>query len=387
MKIAMIGQKIIPSRTGGIEVHVLELAKRMVEQGHEVDVICRKSHCELKTCSQKGIKPKCKYCDIDILCVSNIKTKSLDAISYAFFATLKSLFKGYDIIHYHALGPSTMAFIPRIFGKKVVCTVHGLDWQRDKWGSFATNYLKFGEFASARFANKTITVGEKLVEYYKKKYNKEVVYIPNGIDKPQIVQPDIIRSKYQLEKNQYILFLARLVPEKGCHLLIEAFKKSNINKKLVIAGGSSHSDDYENSLHVLGKDDDRIVFTGFITGKVLEELYSNAYLYVLPSSIEGLPISLLEALSYGNCCLVSNIEENIAVIKNGEKLMGHTFISGDEDSLKQELSYLVENLDIVNEHKGKAVKYVLDKFNWNNVVEDTVEVYRSTIKYPRRRTK
>ena len=387
MKIAMIGQKIIPSRTGGIEIHVLELSKRMVKQGHEVDVFCRKSYCELKTCSQKGIKQECKYNDINIICVFNINTKRLDSISYTFFATLKSLFKSYDIIHYHALGPSTMAFIPRLFGEKVICTVHGLDWQREKWGSFATIYLKIGEFASAKFANKTITVGEKLVGYYKRKYNKEVVYIPNGIEKPQIVQADIIQSKYRLEKDQFILFLARLVPEKGCHLLIEAFKKSNINKKLVIAGGSSHSDDYENSLHELGKEDERIIFTGFITGKILEELYSNAYVYVLPSSIEGLPISLLEALSYGNCCLVSNIEENIAVIKNEEQLMGHTFISGDENSLKQELSYLVDNIEQVKAHKDKAAKHVLDNFNWDNVVEDTVEVYKSTVKYARRRAK
>lgn len=379
MKIAMIGQKIIPSRSGGIEVHVLELAKRMVAQGHEVEVICRKSHCDRKKCFQNGVKLKCKYYDIDIFCVSNIKTRSLDAISYAFFATVKSLFKGYDVIHYHALGPSTMAFIPRIFGKRVVCTVHGLDWQRDKWGLFATNYLKFGEFASARFANQTITVGEKLVEYYRKKYNKEIVYIPNGVNKPQILEPDIIQTEYKLVKNQYILFLARLVPEKGCHLLIEAFKKSNINKKLVIAGGSSHSNDYEKFLHNIGKDDERIIFTGFIVGKVLEELYSNAYTYVLPSSIEGLPISLLEALSYGNCCLVSNIEENMAVLKNSDQMIGHTFISGNEDSLKNELTYLVDNPNVVNAHREKASKYVLDNFNWDKVVDDTLKVYESAL--------
>jgi glycosyltransferase involved in cell wall biosynthesis len=377
MKIAMIGQKIILSRSGGIEVHVLELAKRMVEQGHEVDVICRKSYCEEKTCLQRGVKQKCKYCGINILCVSNIKTKSMDAISYAFFATLKSLFKGYDIIHYHALGPSTMAFIPRLFGKKVVCTVHGLDWQRDKWGKFASAYLKFGEFASARFANRTITVGEKLVGYYKQKYNRDIVYIPNGVVRPMIRNAEIIQTRYGLEKDSYILFLARLVPEKGCHLLIEAFTKSCINMKLVIAGGSSHTDEYEASLHTLGKSDGRIIFTGFITGKILEELYTNAYIYVLPSTIEGLPISLLEALSYGNCCLVSDIEENISVIKDGNNYMGHVFVNKDEYSLIRELEYLVEKSDIVQSYKVKAANYVLNKYEWNKTVEETLRIYKS----------
>lgn len=375
MKIAMIGQKIIPSRSGGIEIHVLELAKRMVKLGHEVDVICRHSHCEHKECLRNDRKYHCTYKGINIICVSNIKSKSLDAISYAFIATIKSLMKNYDVIHYHALGPTTMAILPKLLGKKVVATVHGLDWQRGKWGRFATAYLKFGEYASAKFAHETITVGEKLVKYYSRKYRKKISYIPNGIEKPVIKECNIINEKYGLKKDEYILFLARLVPEKGCHTLIEAYKKTSTKKKLIVAGGSSHSNAYEELLHDLGKDDERIVFTGFITGEILEELYSNSYCYILPSTIEGLPISLLEALSYGNCCLVSDIEENLSVIQTEENMFSSTFKVDNEHDLRNEIELLLNNENVVTSFKSKAASHVLEKYNWDDVVEETISVY------------
>lgn len=366
MKIAMIGQKGIPSRSGGIEIHVEEISKRLVKIDCEVDVYCRKGYCSNSSDCYEGIHLKF---------APYIHSKHLDAITHTFTSTIKALFSGCDIFHYHALGPATLSFIPRIFGKKVVCTVHGLDWQRGKWGGFASKYLKFGEYASARFAHKTINVSENLVKYYSEKYGIDTKFIPNGVEKHDKVEPDIIKSSYGLEKDSYILFLARLVPEKGAHYLIEAYKKLKTDKKLVIAGGSSHSTEYETSLHNLGEDNQNIIFTGFVSGQLLEELYSNAYLYVLPSDIEGLPISLLEAMSFGNCCLTSDIPENQTVVKN----MGFTFKKGDVDDLYRSIDKLLNNQEVVYNIRDEAQKYVCDKYNWENITCSTYEVYRSLI--------
>ncbi len=367
MKIAMIGQKGIPSRSGGIEIHVEEISKRLAKRNCEVDVYCRRGYCSnIEEWHHNGIN--LKYAPY-------IHSKHLDAITHTFTSTVKALFSGCDIFHYHALGPATLSFIPRIFGKKVVCTVHGLDWQRGKWGGFASRYLKFGEFATAKFPNITINVSDNLVKYYYEKYGVDTVFIPNGVEKHDRVEPERIGPSYGLEKDGYILFLARLVPEKGAHYLIAAYKKLNTDKKLVIAGGASHSTHYEKSLHLLADNNPNIIFTGFVSGTLLEELYSNAYLYVLPSDIEGLPISLLEAMSFGNCCLTSDIPENQAVVKG----MGMTFRKGDVEDLYRGLERLLNNHATVYKMKENIQKYVCDNYNWEDITISTHEVYKGLI--------
>ena len=367
MKIAMIGQKGIPSRAGGIEIHVEEIGKRLVQYGCEVEVYCRKGYCNIEEENFLGIKIKH---------APFIHTKHLDAITHTFFSTMKALFSRVDIFHYHALGPSTLALIPRLFGKKVVCTVHGLDWQRGKWGGAATSFLKFGEYASAKFPHATINVSSNLVKYYKEKYNISTTYIPNGIERQVIIEPNIILKKYSLRKDDYILFLARLVPEKGAHYLIEAYKSLNTNKKLVVAGGTSHSDKYVKELYDLAEDNNNIIFTGFVKGKELAELYSNAYVYVLPSDIEGLPISLLEAMSYGNCCLVSDIPENTSVIES----FGYSFIRGDVNDLSNVLSKLIEKKEDVERIKSNVQEYVLLNYSWEEIANSTLNFYKEIIK-------
>jgi glycosyltransferase involved in cell wall biosynthesis len=365
MKIAMIGNKCIPSRSGGVEIHMEEITKRLANKEFEMDVDCRKEYCDIIEESPN------KY--LKLLYTPYINTKHLDAITHTFTSTIAAIFAGCDVFHYHALGPATLSFIPRILGKKVVCTVHGLDWQRGKWGGFATKFLKFGEFASARFPNCTINVSENLVGYYRDKYGVETVYIPNGVEKPEMKEPDLIKKDYSLEKDGYILFLARLVQEKGAHYLIEAYKKLKTDKKLVIAGGSSHSSDYEKELHELAGDNENIIFTGFVNGAKLMELYSNAYLYVLPSDIEGLPISLLEAMSYGNCCVTSDIPENLSVIKE----YGYSFRKADTMDLHEKLNLLIDNEDKVKEIKSQASDYILGKYNWDDICRQTVVVYQN----------
>ncbi len=364
MKIAMIGQKGIPSRTSGIDIHVEELSKRLVYLGYEVEAYCIKNYCD-------KVFINMKYAGIDIRYTHFLKLKHLSTLAYTFVSTIKALRSKCDIFHYHALGPSSLAFIPRLFGKKVVCTVHGLDWQKEVYGRLAIKYLKFGEFATAKFANKTINVSKNLVKYYRDKYNLETDYIPNGIDRPDILKLNVIRQKYNLEPQGYILFLSRLAPEKGVHYLIKAYNQIVTNKKLVIAGGTNSPDYYENQLKDMAKNNN-IIFTGFVRDQELAELYSNAYFYVLPSDVEGLPISLLEAMSYGNCCLVSDIPENIAVIGT----MGYEFEKSNVDDLVIKLNMLLQNENKVLNVKKFSGDYIIRKYNWDQITIKTSNIYK-----------
>ncbi|MCR8746792.1 glycosyltransferase family 4 protein [Romboutsia lituseburensis] len=364
MKVAVIGQKGIPSRAGGVEIHVEEIAARLSNnEKNQITVYCRKNYCEKEYVNYRGIN--IKY-------IKSINSKHLDAITYTFLSTIDAIKSGHNLIHYHALGPSLLAFIPRIFRKRVVCTCHGLDWQREKWGKTAKAMLKSGEFIGSKFANEYIVVSKSLVDYYKQKYNRNVIYIPNGIEEKHCLQANNIKKKFNLDKNEYILFLARLVPEKGAHYLIDAFNSINTNKKLVIAGGSSHSDEYVDELKNKASNNKNIIFTDFVKGETLDELYSNAYCYVLPSEIEGLPISLLEAMAYGQCCLVSDIEQNTDVIES----YGESFINKNIKSLKEKLKYLIENPNVVDMHKERSKDFILKKYNWDDVAITTEETLR-----------
>ena len=366
MRIAMIGQKGIPSRMGGVEIHVEELAKRLVRQGHSVTVYCWKTYCQELNQEHEGICLKV---------IPRINSIHLDAIIYSVLATVHALFHGFDVFHFHALGPSTVAFLPRLFGKKVVCTIHGLDWQRDKWGGFARKYLQFGELCIAKFANRAITVSENLVSYFRHKYQKEAVFIPNGVNMPVVKPADLITSVYGLKGNDYILYLGRLVPEKGIHYLINAYNRLRPPMKLVIAGGSSHTTEYVQQIHDMAAGCEDILFTGFVQGDVLEELFSNAWLYVLPSDLEGMPISLLEAMSYGQACLVSDIEENKAVVGKH----GFYFSQGNINSLYQALKQLVSGHQSLEQVKASGMSYVRESFKWDDVAIRHNKVYEELL--------
>ncbi len=363
MKIAMIGQKGIPSRAGGVEIHVEELAAGLVEAGAQVDVYCRKYYCKNRVKIHRGI---------NLIYIPTISTKHLDAIIYTFFATVLALVKGYDVYHYHACGPSSLCWIPKLFGKKVVCTTHGLDWKRAKWGALGQDYLKFGEKMIGKYADEIIVLNDPMKDYFQETYQRETNVIPNGVEEPGLLEAELIKNKWGLEKGNYILYLGRLVPEKGIHYLVEAYQKLDTDKKLVIAGGSSHSDDYVEQLAAMSIDNDDIIMTGFVSGQTLEELYSNAFLYVLPSDVEGLPISLLEAMSYKRCCLVSDIKENTTTGKENV----FSFKQGNVDDLYNVLKEITSKSNGEIEEIGKkAGRYVLETYPWKNVVDKTSFVY------------
>ena len=221
------------------------------------------------------------------------------------------------MVHIHAEGPAFFCWIPKLFGKRVICTIHGLDWDREKWrGSVASKFIRGGEKNAVKYADEIIVLSKDVQKYFLETYGRETHFIPNGVNRPEVREAKLITDHFGLEKDSYILFLGRLVPEKGIRYLVEAFKNVKTDKKLVIAGGSSDTDSFMEELKELAKGDNRILFTGFVQGAMLDELYSNAYIYTLPSDLEGMPLSLLEAMSYGNCCLVSDIPECTEVVED-----------------------------------------------------------------------
>ena len=244
MKIAMIGHKRVPSREGGVEVVVEEISTRLTEKGCQVDIYNRKGkNVQDKNADKQKRKVK-EYKKAKLITIPTINKKGIDAFLYGFFATIKALFGKYDVLHYHAEGSCAMLWIPHLFKKRTIVTIHGLDWQRSKWGKFASKYIKFGEKMAAKYADEIIVLSKDAQKYFKDTYNRETDFIPNGVNEPVFRKPNIIKEKYRLEKDSYILFLARIVPEKGVHYLIDAFKQINTDKKLVIAGGASHTNDY-----------------------------------------------------------------------------------------------------------------------------------------------
>lgn len=365
----MLGHKRIPSREGGVEIVVEELSVRMAAMGHRVTCYNRRGH-HVSGKAFDGQSRK-EYRNVRLKSVITIDKKGLSAMTASFFAAVKAAFGKYDVVHFHAEGPCAMLWLPKLFGKRCIATVHGLDHQRAKWGKFARAYILLGERCAVRFADEIIVLSRGVQDYFQNTYGRETRFIPNGVNVPEIQGVDTIKQ-YALEKDGYILFLGRIVPEKGLRYLLEAFKQVKTDKKLVIAGGSSDTDTFMTELKAMAAGDERILFTGFVQGKPLEELYSNAYIYTLPSDLEGMPLSLLEALSYGNCCLVSDIAECAEVVEDKAVL----FRKGNVADLTEKLQMLCDHAELVQHYRKSAADYVFKKYNWDDVVRRTLELYR-----------
>lgn len=370
MKVAMIGHKRVPSHEGGIEVVVEELATRMVERGHSVTCYNRSGkHISGKQYTTERRK---EYKGILIKYVPTVDVKGLAAVTSSFFGCLAAAVGDYDVVHIHAEGPAFFSWIPKLFGKRVIVTIHGLDWARGKWdGGFASSYILQGEKMAVRFADELIVLNKSTQEYFRHHYNRETHYIPNGVNPANLHEADLIKTQYGLSKDSYILYLGRIVPEKRCHLLCEAYERLATDKKLVIAGGSSDSNDYMNALQERFKDNKNILFTGFVDGQLRDELYSNAYLFVLPSDLEGMSLCLLEAMSYGNCVLCSDIEESANVVDEH----GLRFKKDDVDSLTSEILYALKHSNAVNVFKKVSAEYICNRFQWDKVVDATLKLY------------
>jgi glycosyltransferase involved in cell wall biosynthesis len=308
MKIAFIGQKGIPAHFGGIEFHVDELSRRLVRRGHDVCVYVRSWYTPRDLDAYEGVQ---------LIHTPTIRTKHLDAALHSFTSSLHALLQRYDVVHYHALGPSFFAWLPRLCGQKVVTTIHALDWQRPKWGRIARAFLKLTERTAMYLPHSTIIVSRSLVGYFENKYERPIHHIPNGVTVPPLSPPRLITESYGLQGEDYILFLGRLVPEKRVDWLIRAFRKIPNPVRLVIAGDDDGAKGHAQYLRKLAEGDPRFLFTGTVGGQMKEELLSNALFYVTPSGMEGLPIALLEGMAHSRCCLASDIPPHQEIIDVG----------------------------------------------------------------------
>ena len=371
LKIAMLGHKRIPSNEGGVEVVVEALCARMAALGHSVTCYNRAGH--HVSGAEHELPAGSVYRGIRLVTVPTLERKGFAAVISSFFAAVRSAFGSYDVVHIHAEGPAFFCWLPKLFGKRVIVPVHGLDWQREKWnGGIASKFIHLGERVAVRFADEIIVLSENVRQYFLDTYGRATRFIPNGVSAPTLESPRLIAEKWGLQKDGYILYLGRIVPEKGETYLIEAFKQVKTDKKLVIAGGSSDTERYLRQLQNLAAGDDRILFTGFVQGKLRDELYSNAYVYTLPSDLEGMPLSLLEAMSYGNCCLVSDIPECAEVVEDKAVL----FRKSDVDNLRQKLQTLCDQPEMAAQYKANATQFILNKYGWDDVVDKTLALYR-----------
>ena len=373
LRIVMLGHKRIPSREGGVEIVVDELASRMAESGLAVTCINRGGH-HVSGRQYDSVKRK-EYHNIRLITVPTIDRRGLAAVSASFFGSLAAAFGPWDIVHYHAEGPCAFLWIPKLAGKKCIATIHGLDWKRAKWGRFASWFILTGEKTAARHADAVIVLNRNEQAYFLEHYGRTTVCIPNGVTRPRRAEADLIRKRWGLDRDGYLLYLSRLVPEKGLRYLIRAFRKLDTDKKLVIAGGESDAPDFVREIKALAASDPRILFTGFVQGQELRELYSCAYLYLLPSDVEGMPLSLLEAMSYGNCCVTSDIRECTDLTGR----WGFSFEKGNEEALLAVLQDLCADPGKVQEIRAGAADEVCGKYSWEDAAEKNLKVYRRVL--------
>jgi glycosyltransferase involved in cell wall biosynthesis len=369
MKIIVVGTRGFPNVLGGVEKHCEQLYPRLVDLGNEVIVFTRKAYIpnELRLDEWKGVKFKHLWCP---------RIKSFEAIIHSSLAVIIARFYSPDILHIHAIGPAIVSPIARILRMKIVVTHHGPDYQREKWGKLAKIILKVGEYFGIKYSNKLIVISKVIQNHVLRKHkNKETILISNGINNPELISPDGILSEYGLKKNEYIFSACRFVPEKGLHHLIEVFSELNLNGvKLVIAGDADHETEYSKSIKESARKKG-VILTGNLFGIRLAELFTNAGLFVLPSYYEGLPIALLEAISFSLPVLVSDIPQHKEINLSNNRY----FKTGDEKDLKIKIEELFP-LGISEEEKLQYKKLIFEKYNWDKIAEITNRVYQSVSK-------
>ncbi|MEW6684721.1 MAG: glycosyltransferase family 4 protein [Candidatus Edwardsbacteria bacterium] len=370
MKIFVLGTRGFPGIQGGVEKHCEELYPRLVKLGCEVTVVTRKPYLSKirRVREWKGVNFVHLWC---------LRVKEIEAITHTFLGLWIARIKSPDILHLHAIGPSIFTPLAKLLGLKVVVTNHGPDYVRQKWGKFAKFILKLGEVLSTKFADKVIVISETIKTSLIKLYGRqglELIY--NGVSIPQKVNCQETLKKYGLESKKYVFTTCRFVPEKGLHDLIDAYLKIDKPEfKLVISGGADHETHYSCQLKEKAKGSERIILTGFVSGKPLQELYSHAGLFVLPSHYEGLPISLLEAMSYDLPILASDIPQNRKLPLEDFRF----YPPADVDVLAKKMEEMFR-FKISEEEKAKQRRILEENYDWDKIALQTFEVYKSVVK-------
>ena len=367
VRVAFIGGRGVVNKYSGIESYYEQAGHELARLGHEVTVYCR-SYFTPPINTHNGMR---------VRRLPTIRSKHLETVVHTLLSTVHAMISDYDVVHYHCLGPALFSFLPRLAGKKTVVTVQGLDWQRGKWGRIASRVLRWGEAAAVSAPDATMVVSRTLQQHYRQQYKRDPIYIPNGATlAPRRLPRKLI--EWDLVADNYVLFLGRFSPEKNCHLLINAFENLHTGMKLVLAGGSSHSDAYAESLR--GHESDQIRFLPWVSGNDLEELLSNAALFVLPSEIEGLSLALLDAMAAGVCVLTSDIPENNEVVENA----GFTFHRGDQADLERMLDLLIHDPELRRQSAIRERERIQGQYLWPEIARSIAKTYYSVLGWSQR---
>lgn len=370
MKIAVLGTRGIPQIQGGVEAHCENLYPRLVKRGCEVTVFTRKPYITHTSNTFNGVK---------LIPLSCPKNKFLEAFVHTFKGTICAKKIKPDLIHVHAVGPSLCVPLMRLMGFKVVMTHHGPDYERQKWARLAKMVLRIGEYSGCMLSNEIIAISDQIAKTVQEKYGRSATFIPNGVEIPIIIESNEALRNYGLERQRYILSVGRFVPEKGFHDLVEAFIEAALpDWKLVIVGAADHEDRYSLELRRMTRGNKDIILTGSLTGKPLRELYSHAGLFVLSSYYEGMPISLLEAMSYGLSCIASDIPANKNTGLPGHRL----FKARDIGMLTDKIRAFVDK-PIDEEERKRQTRFIAEHYDWDNIADKTFALYEKVI--PRKR--
>jgi len=366
MNIAMLGTRGIPASYSGFETCVEQLSKRLVERGHQVTVYCRSNHIEYQDSHYFGIR---------LIKLPTIRNKYLDTLFHSFISSVHALSQDYDICLYFIAGNSPVTWIPRLTGSKTILNVDGLDWKRDKWPWIAKKYSQLAEYFAAHLPNRYLTDSTVVQRYYQERFNSKPIFIPYGSEVENL-PPGELMKKYQLEPEQYILFVGRLVPENNIHHLVQAFKEIDANMKCVIVGDAAYAEEYKEYLHNLADSDQRIIFTGYIFGEGYYELGSNAYMFIETSGVGGTHPAVVEAMAFGNCVIVNNTPENLETI--GEAGFSYEGKKG-ASSLLEKLNILLSDSDLVHEYRNRARLRAKLNYSWESVTDQYEDLFESTI--------
>jgi len=359
----VIGSRGIPAQYSGVERVIEEVCKRLGDKGYEFSVYGWRQYARAQ-----GSLP------------SSLKLFYLPTLSFRYLGTpvntLLSIFhaqmQGVDIIHLHSLSPAFFSFLPRLFGKKCVVTIHALDWKRKKWGWIGKLLLRLGELSAMIFAHQVVVVSHSIKNYYEKSYRRKIIFIPNGVSSKEKAPPSDALDKFGLTPGAYLLFVGRIVPEKGPHYLITAFKEAGLETDLAIVGKPSFTHSYLRYLRKISPP--RVKFLGEVRGESLHALYAYASLFVLPSDVEGCPLSLLEALSWGTPVLTSDIPECREIVRE----IGHTFPGGDRKELRKKIEVLIKKNTGEGEKK-KIREEIRQRYSWDKLSREWEKVYQSLI--------
>ena len=366
ISIAYIGQRGVPPTFGGVERYVDELVQRLPKEEVLSTVYCRRHYTQ----------PAALGYTRQIF-LPSVQAPGLEAFGHSALCAAHSALKQFDLVHFQALGPALFCGIPRMSGSKIVTTIHGVDWQRDKWGGAAKAILRAGDWMMGHVSHGIISVSKNLKTYYEHRYRREVFFVPIGFSPAKKVPAGAIHERYNLQPGKYLLFLNRIVPEKGLHYAIQAFREIERDDfKFVIAGASDSKDPYMQSLLAQASGDTRFVFTGYVDRDAVHELYTNAYLFLLPSSLEGMPAVLLEAMSHGCPVLTSDIPESLDVITLEEQRYGFVHKNRNVGSLVNQLRYLLENPDQVDKMREPGLSFVNQQYSWEKSAKMTYDVYK-----------